>query len=192
MKNLIITIAIIFGIVTSANSQSLNRNESFIRKFSLDVGLGAEIPTQGWPYLNKSKSTLLGNLGIQYQINKNISVKLNTAFVENSGFEISYSTIGAKYSYLNYENTLLPYFGLDMGAYFYKQYYVSTAPLENWQVYKDEGRKASFGGSIGTGLDLKMSNHTTFDINVKLHSFELAKSNSTYFITVLTALRINF
>jgi len=129
---------------------------------------------------------LLGNFGIQYQINNNISIKLNTAFIPGSGFEISYSTIGAKYTYLNYRNTLLPYFGLDMGAYFYDHYEVK---YDVWREYA--GRKALFGGSIGTGLDLKMSDLTTFDLNVKLPSFELGRSNSTYFITVLSNLRIN-
>lgn len=185
MKKLIITLLIIFITISNVHSQNTKSNESFIHNISLGAGLGAQILAQDFsPLMNNS--SLLVNFEIQYKINKDFSVNLNTALNENPGFEISYSTIGAKYTYLNYNNTLLPYFGLDFGAYFYKDYKVI---YDVWTEYT--GRKALFGGSIGTGLDLKMSKLAALDLNVKLHSFELGKSNPTYFITVLSTLRFN-
>ena len=185
MKKLIITLAIIFITISYVHSQNIQSNESFIHNISLGAGLGAQILAQDFSPL-MSNSSFLVNFEIQYKINKDFSVNLNTALKDNPGFEISYSTIGAKYTYLDYKNTLLPYIGLDFGAYFYDDYKVI---YDVWTEYA--GRKALFGGSFGTGLDLKMSKLATLDLNVKLHSFELGRSNSTYFVTVLSNLRFN-
>jgi len=184
MKKLIIAVTLIFIAITSVYSQYKNQKESFIHNFSIGAGLGFQESVQN--YIQSNKSSLLGNFLIQYQINKNLSANINTAFKFDSKIEISYATIGGKYSYFNYKNTLLPYIGLDLGAYFYEASYVTE---DTWIKY--EGRKALLGGSIGTGLDLKMSKLATLDLNVKLHSFELARRHSNYFITVLTNLRIN-
>jgi len=185
MKKLIITVILIFIAIIPVNSQHINQRESFIHNFSIGAGLGFQELVQNY-LLSMNKSSLLGNFLIQYQINKNLSANINTAFKVDSKIEISYATIGGKYSYFNYENTLLPYIGLDLGAYFYEDF---KARYDDWPEYV--GRRALLGGSIGTGLDLKMSKLATLDLNVKLHSFELARSNSNYFITVITNLRIN-
>ena len=189
MKKLIIIFAIIFITFTSANSQYIHKKKSFIHRISMGAGLGAQILAQDHSYLIDDKSGIV-NFVIQYQFNNNFSAILNTAFIDVfSDFDIFYTTIGVKYSYLNYKETLFPYIELDLGSYYSKVWIVTE---DVWMTNSGySGRKAFFGGSIGTGLDLKLSPFVTFDLNFKIHSFELVKNNSNNFFTILSMMKIN-
>ena len=132
--------------------------------------------------------SLTGNLSLQFLICKNLFSSFNLGAEDDdseSGLTIPYVTIGAKYTYLNYKETLFPYFESDLGVYFVKSLLVKD---DVWMYYSE--RKSYFGGSLGTGLDLKMSPYVSLDINFKYHLFDFENINYG-FITILSGIRVN-
>jgi hypothetical protein len=184
MKNLIIIIAIIFITISSAYPQVDNECKStkFIERLSIGAGLGVQLPVGN--YYTMKERNLLGDFTAQYKISKDFSAAFNISFENDNSVPVSYLNFSTRYRYLNYRNTLLPYFELGIGAYYGKEL---LAKDEVFMYYSE--RKSYFGGSAGTGLDLILSPYAALDLNVRYHSFNF--DYTEHFFTVLSDIRFN-
>jgi hypothetical protein len=176
MKKLIAFI--VFLSMSSVNVYS----QSVLQKVSVGAGLGVQLPVGDYKITEGRK--LLGDFTLQYKISKYFSAAFNISFENSNSITVSYLNFSTRYNYLNYKNTLLPYFDLGIGAYYGNELLVKD---DVWMYYSD--RKSYFGGSLGTGLDLKLSPYTTLDLNIKYHTFTF--SEPRHFFTVSTDLKFN-
>jgi hypothetical protein len=184
MKKPSIIIALIFITISYVYPQSGRdyNGTKFIDRFSAGAGLGIQLPVGS--YFTMKESNLLGDFTMQYKISKDFSEAFNISFENDSSIPVSYLSFSTRYNYIDYKNTLLPYLELGIGAYYGKELLVKE---DVWMYYSE--RKSYFGGSIGTGLDLKLSPYAILDLNVKYHTFTF--SEARHFFTVLTDIKFN-
>lgn len=180
----IITFVIIFNTIASVYSQSdcKYNPEKFIDRFSIGAGIGVQLPVGN--YQTIKVRNLLGDFKISYKISNDFSTDINVSIENGDATPVSYLNLSAKYNYLQYRKTLYPYFEIGIGTYYGKELLVKD---EVWMYYSE--RKSYFGGSIGTGLDIKLSPYAALGLNVKCHTFTF--NEPQHFFTVLTGISFN-
>ncbi|MCX6157033.1 MAG: hypothetical protein WCK13_01000 [Ignavibacteriota bacterium] len=184
MKKLFAILFLVFNTVISAYSQPVLKinTDKFIQRFSIGAGLGTLIPVENYKMVKGNK--LLVDLTLRYKFSNEFSSGFDINFEDDNSAAVSYLNFDARYSYLNYRNTLIPYFEIGIGAYYGKEL---LAKDEVFMYYSET--KSYFGGSVGTGLDLKLSPYAALDLNFKYHSFTF--NEPLHFFTVLACIRFN-
>jgi len=182
MRNILAFLIIAFTMV-SAYSQSVpeTNTDKIFQRFSVGAGLGTLLPVGNFKMVKGNK--LLGDLTLRYKFSNELSAGFDINFEDDNSAAVSHLNFDARYSYLHYKNTLLPYFEIGIGTYYGKEL---LAKDEAFMYYSET--KSYFGGFLGTGLYLKLS-PAAIDLNVKYHTFTF--NEARHFFTVLTSISFN-